>query len=113
MQKYILGKVINGDKANNVKDLKSVRKVAWGFITALYKSHWHGFLVDSTNRFFRNNVKSKFSSQIIKETNTNKDKNLASTLYVFSLPPLISAKMAKKINEISKYFKKISQNTAK
>ena len=28
MQKYILGKAINGDKANNIKDLEDVRKVA-------------------------------------------------------------------------------------
>jgi len=47
MQKYILGKSINSDKANNVKDLEGVRKVAWRFITALYKSHWDGLLVDS------------------------------------------------------------------
>jgi len=39
MQKYILGKSINGDKANNVKDLESVRKMVWEFITGLYKSH--------------------------------------------------------------------------
>lgn len=39
IQKYILDKLIDGDKANDVKDLEGVRKVAWEFITALYKSH--------------------------------------------------------------------------
>ena len=104
MQKYILGKLINGDKANNVKDLESIKKVAWESITALYKSHWDSLLVDGTNRFFRNNVKSKFSLQIIKENNSNKGKNLLNTSYIFPLPPPILAKIAKEVNEISKYF---------
>ena len=104
MQKYILGKVIDDDKANNVKDIEGVEKVVWGFIIAFYKSHWNSFLVDSTNRSFRNNVKSKFSPQIIKETNTNKSKNSVNTLYVSPLPPPILAKIAKEVNEISKYF---------
>ena len=29
MQKYILDKAIDGDKANNVKDLEGIRKGAW------------------------------------------------------------------------------------
>ena len=56
MQKYILG------KANNIKDLKEVSKVAWRFITSLYESYWDNLTVDSTNMFFRNMVKSKFST---------------------------------------------------
>jgi len=40
MQKYILNKSIEGDKANDVKDLEGVSEVAWGFISALYESHW-------------------------------------------------------------------------
>ena len=61
MQKYILDKAIDSNKANNIKDLEGVGKVAWKFITALYESHWDGLLVNSTNRSFRNNIKSKFS----------------------------------------------------
>ena len=60
MQKYILDKTINGDKANNVKDLEDVGKTAWRFITSFYDSHQDGLMVDSTNRTFRNNIKSKF-----------------------------------------------------
>jgi len=61
MQRYILGKAIDGSKANNIKDLKGVSKAAWEFISALYDSHWDNLMVDSTNRSFRNNIKSKFS----------------------------------------------------
>ena len=39
MYKYILGKSINGDKANNVKDLEGIGKVAWKFILSLYEAH--------------------------------------------------------------------------
>ena len=39
IQKYILNKSIESNKANDVKDLENVGKVAWGFISALYKSH--------------------------------------------------------------------------
>ena len=113
MQKYILGKTIDGDRDNNVKDLEGVSKVAWRFIMALYKSHWDSLIVNNTNRTFRNNIKSKFSPQANKKTTITKGKNTANSLYVSSLPPSILAKTAKKVNEISKYFKKNSQNTTK
>jgi len=40
MQKYILNKLIEEDKTNNVKDLVGVGEVAWRFILALYRSYW-------------------------------------------------------------------------
>ena len=113
MQKYILGKVINGDRANDIKDLKDVSKVVWRFIIALYKSHWDSLLVDSTNRMFRNNIKSKFSPQVTNEPTIIKDKNTVKVSYISYLPPSILVKIAKEINEISKYFKKNSSTTAK
>ena len=36
MRKYILGKSIDGNKANNIKDLEGIDKVAWEFILSLY-----------------------------------------------------------------------------
>ena len=102
--------MIDGNKANNVKNLEGVRKAAWEFITALYESYWNSLLVDGTNRFFRNNIKSKFSPQIIKKNNFNKGKNLVNTLYVSPLPHPIPAKIAKEVNKIFKYFfKKITK----
>ena len=62
IEKYILGIGIDGSKANNIKDFKDLGKTVWGFITALYTSQWDNLIVDGTNRSFRNNVKSKFSS---------------------------------------------------
>jgi len=113
MQKYILGKVIDGDRANDIKDLEDVSKAAWRFIMALYKSHWDSLLVDSINRMFRNNIKSKFSPQVTNEPTIIQDKNTVKVSYISSLPPSILVKIVKEVNEISKYFKKNSFTTAK
>jgi len=63
-------------------------------------------MVNSTNRSFRSNVKSKFSPQVVKESAKPKESTATCSPYVSSLPPIIPAKSAKKINEILKYFKK-------
>ena len=38
MEKYILGKCIDSSKANDIKDLEGLGKIAWEFISALYTS---------------------------------------------------------------------------
>ena len=38
IQKYIINKKIESGKANNVKYLRGMGKIAWGFISSLYKS---------------------------------------------------------------------------
>jgi len=68
-------------------------------------------MVDSTNCTFRNNVKSKFSPQVAKETTKSKSPNVSQSPYVSTISPPISAKLAKEVNKISKYFKK--QQTVK
>ena len=83
MQKYILGKAIESDKTNNIKDLKEVGKAAQEFISFLYEAHWDNLFVDDTNTLFRNKVKLKFSLQATKEPNTNKGKKYGKTLLCF------------------------------
>jgi len=55
IEKYILSKGIDGNKANNIKDFEGLSKAAWEFITALYSSQWDSLTVDGTNRSFKNN----------------------------------------------------------
>jgi len=105
MQRYILDKAIDSNKANDIKNLKEVDKVAWGFISAFYDSHWDNLIVDGTNRLFRNNIKSKFSPQAIKKPTNSKGKNTKNLSYVSSLSLPILAKTIKEVNEILKYFK--------
>ena len=70
-------------------------------------------MVDSTNRLFRNNIKSKFSPQVAKEPTNSKGKNIENLLYVSSLSPSIPVKIAKEVNKILKYFKKNPSNNQK
>jgi len=106
IEKFILDKSIDGSKANDIKDFKGLDKVAWRFISALYSSQWNSLLVDGTNHSFRNNVKSKFSPQVVKEATKAKESNISHFSYVSTLPLPILVKSAKKVNEISRYFKK-------
>ena len=106
MHKYILGKTINNDKANNVKDLEDVGKVAWEFISAIYETHWDSLFVDYSKTSFRNKVKSKFNPQVIKTLVNNKEKEIVKPTFVIPLSPPILAKSPKEVNKISKYFKK-------
>jgi len=39
IKKYILGKSINGDKANYFKDLSGMSKAIWEFISLVYDLH--------------------------------------------------------------------------
>ena len=106
MHKYILGKTINNDKANDVKDLEGISKVAWEFISAIYETHWDSLFVDYSKTSFRNKVKSKFNPQVIKTPVNNKGKEIVKLTFVISLSSPIPAKSPKEVNKISKYFKK-------
>ena len=59
IKKYILGKFINGDKANDFKDLSGMDKSIWKFISSVYNLHWDVLFVDENNMTLRNKVKSK------------------------------------------------------
>ena len=65
MQKYILGKSIDNNKANNVQNLNSIGKATWEFLLAIYKSYWDSLFIDESNMTLRNKVKLKFSPQNI------------------------------------------------
>ena len=49
MEKYVLSKSIDGNKANDIEDFESLGKTAWGFISVLYLSQWDSLIADSTN----------------------------------------------------------------
>ena len=108
--KYILVKTINDDKANKVKDLEGIGKVAWEFISAIYEAHWDSLFVDNSKTSFRNKVKLKFNPQVIKTPVNNKGKKIVKPTFVSPLPSPILAKSSKKVNKISKYFKKMKNN---
>ena len=80
--------------------------MAWEFLSAIYEAHWDSLSADNSNISFRNKVKSKFNHQANKPQTTNKVKKTAKSTFILVLPPPILAKLPKKVNKLSKYFKK-------
>ena len=80
--------------------------MAWEFLSAIYKAHWDSLSADNSNTSFRNKVKSKFNPQANKPQIANKVKETAKPTFILALPPSIPAKLPKKIDKLSKYFKK-------
>ena len=76
-------------------------------------SYWNQLIADKNNLSFRHKVKAQFSLQTIKETSPKKDKDIDKLATVSVLPPPIPAKSSKKVVEISKFFKKNSDNKGK
>jgi len=54
---------------------------------------------------FRNKVKSKFTPQVPKLVNNNKDKEVVKPTFISSIPLPIPAKSQKEVIKLSKYFK--------
>ena len=115
MSNYILNKKVNKDKVNDFENLKGIDKEAWNFISAIYNAGWDVLIADSNNISFRNKVAAKFTVKItsynaLKNNNVKDGDKPAS---INKLLPLILAKIPKKINEITKFFKKDSQSKEK
>ena len=107
MWKFIAGKSINGNKANDLKDLNGMGKAIWKFISIVYDSHWDFLYVNDNNTTFRSKVKSKFSPQVKNiQPPVNKGKEVAKPSFVSVILLLIPAKLNKEVKEISKFFKK-------
>ena len=49
--KYIKAKSVNAD-LNNIKDLDSIGKEIWEFLSVVYNSHWDGLQVDNSKMLF-------------------------------------------------------------
>ena len=106
MERYIKGKSINNNNTSNVKDLEGISKVVWEYLSAVYDSQWDSLYVDDSKISFRNKIKSKFNLQVPKALVNSKDKKTVKPTYISLLPPPIPVQTPKKVNEISKFFKK-------
>ena len=103
MRKYIAGKSIDNNKANDAKDLNGMGKAIWEFISAVYDSYWDALYADDNNTTFRNKVKSKFSPQARNiQIPSNKGKEVVKPTFVSAILPPIPAKSPKEVKEIEK-----------
>ena len=84
--RYIKNKFIIDSNTNDVKDLDSVGKVVWKFLSAVYNSHWDSLYVDNSKMLFKNKVKSKFNLQAPKALVNNKGKETVKPTYISLLP---------------------------
>ena len=83
---YIRDKSIDSNP-NNIKNLESVSKVVWEFLSSIYNLHWDGLYVNNTNTIFRNKISSKFTSQVPKNSNiNNKDKDMVKPTFISFIP---------------------------
>ena len=100
IKKYILGKSINGDKANNFKNPSGMGKAIWEFIFLVYNLHWDALFVDKNNMTLRNKVKSK-SLKLQKKVKLHPNQPL---FHLFHLPfqPNHSKKLRKSPNSLRK-----------
>ena len=113
IQKYIVGKSIDGTKANEVKDLMGMGKALWKFISTVYESYWDTLYADNNNTSLRSKISLKFISQVKNILALGKSKDVAKPTFVSSISFLILAKTLKEVREISKFFKKINNSILK
>ena len=113
--KYICNKKIENGKFNEVTDLKGIGEIAWNFISAIYESGWDSLIADNNNTSFGSKVSSKFTLKIneVKTHKSKSGKNADKPATFNRLSPPIPAKLPKKVNKISKYFKKNNQTNEK
>jgi len=108
MTNYILNKKVEKGKVNDLNNLKGVVKETWNFISAFYNMGWDVLIANSNGSSFRNKVVAKFTPKIniLNAPKSNNDKSVDKPASINRIPPSILVKSSKKVNEITKYFKK-------
>jgi len=107
MAKYIQGKHINNDKANNLSDFNGMGDAIWNFISSAYEAKWDALHTDQNTNTLRSKISAKFTPRIpLANSNTKKDISKSNPVTINKAPPLppLLAKTKKEINVISKYF---------
>ena len=106
MPKYIGNKKIDSTKANEVSDLKGIGEATWKFVSVFYNVRQDSFVADTNNNSFRQNISFHCTLKTNPVKNSKpKDKNNNKPASIERFLPSISAKTAKEVNEISKFFK--------
>ena len=106
MTKYITNKQIESSKANNLDNFKGIGKAVWNFISSIYKANWDVLYTGNNSILLRRKIVSKFTPKMqLTPQKTSKEKNGPSLANIKRLPPPISTKTPKEVNEISKFFK--------
>ena len=108
MAKYISNKKVNPKTANDVKDFNGIGDSVWNFISAVYQASWDSLLTDNKSKSLREKISSKFTPRITLTNAQKNSKELPKSVSIsfdkVLLPPPLSAKSAKEVNAIFRYF---------
>ena len=114
LAKFIQGKQVNGNKANNLNNFDGMGDAIWNFISSVYASKWDALFTDQKSNTLRGKILSKFTPWI-PPTNGHPTKNIpkSTPVIINKAPPLplLPAKSKKEINVISKYFQQKKPTT--
>ena len=107
LAKYIQGKQVNGNKANDLGDFDGMGDAIWNFTSSVYASKWDVLYTDHKTNTLRSKISLKFTPRIPPTNSNSKKDPLKSILVTINKalpPPPLPAKSKKEINIISKYF---------
>ena len=108
LAKYIQGKQVDGNQANNLDDFDGMGDAIWNFISSVYGSKWDMLFTDHKSNMLRAKISVKFTPHTpLTNGKSKKDapKSVPATINKAPPPPPLLAKSKKEINVISKYFK--------
>ena len=108
MAKYISNKKVNLKSANDLKDFDGIGDVVWNFLSLVYQSSWDFLYTENKSKTLREKILAKFTPRIApsatQKSNKSGPKPVPASIDKVPLPPPLSAKTAKEVNVISKYF---------
>ena len=88
-------------------ELQDFGKMAWSFISSIYKTGWDFILINDQNFSFRNVVANKLTLKLEKSTINRSSKDLkGKEVEIAKLPPPISICLPGEVLEKSKFFNK-------
>jgi len=93
--------------AKNIKESLNHVEAVWNLIFSVYQLSWDSLYADNNSATLRQKVMSKFTPKLkptINRNNVNKQKLVPASIE--KLFPSIPTKLPKKVNQISKFFKK-------
>jgi len=107
LSKYIQGKQVDNNRANDLADFDGMGDAIWNFISSVYGSKWDCLFTDNKTNKLRNKIAAKFTPRVAPANGNSRNEIPKSTpVTVNKSPPLppLPAKSKKEINTISKYF---------
>ena len=107
MARYITNKHVSSNKANDLKEFKSMGDSIWNFISLVYQVKWDSLYTDNNSTTLKVKISSKFTSRVVPNlVKNNKEivKHVLVTIKKTPPPPPFPAKLKMKVNVISKYF---------